>query len=400
MQILIKRDYYAFSVVLFASGREARKLQQQWSTGMDFYENNLSDFFTACLDGNKPYVEKMLIEAQDKYKLMEKRETMMRFNALCCVVQGARLSVDNKPADNVGRIATLQLLIREGANIHAKDVAGYSVLFHCFTDFGNLTETRKLGIELLKAGADPNMQNRFGSTVLYENALVQNYENLEILVEHGADPSIEDNDGNSPMALIGLHRRIHEIFRKAASIESNKKRQQAISTGQINICDHCGQSGFTKLCARCCVAQYCGKECQKMDWESHRKVCKEKGKGNVEVEVKQLEEEKSFHTIINFQNLATRKSNRNNENYRQRSVFKVKVQVEATSDTTKLPLLVYNRKKTVKVKIEPTDKTYEKIVQKIREDGILKTKGFFYASFGENGEFKLQADNILPPEKW
>ena len=368
---------------------------------MDFYEHNLSDFFTACFNGDKPYVEKMLTQAQDKYKLMEKRETMMRFNALVCVVQGARLSVDNnESADNVDRMGTLQLLIRERANIHARDVAGYSVLFHCFTNFGNLTETRKLGIELMKAGADPNMQNRFGSTVLYENALAQNYENLQILVEHGADPSIEDNDGNSPMELIGSRPRLYEIFRKAASIESNKKRQQATSRGQINICDHCGQPGFTKVCAKCCVAQYCGKECQTLDWKSHRKVCKEKGKGNVEVEVKQLEEEKSFHTIINFQNLATRKSNRNNENYRQRSVFKVKVQVEATSDTTKLPLLVYNRKKTVKGKIEPTDKTYEKIVQKIREDGILKTKGFFYASFGENGEFKLQADNILPPEKW
>ena len=368
---------------------------------MDFYEHNLSDFFTACFNGDKPYVEKMLTQAQDKYKLMEKRETMMRFNALVCVVQGARLSVDNnESADNVDRMGTLQLLIRERANIHARDVAGYSVLFHCFTNFGNLTETRNLGIELMKAGADPNMQNRFGSTVLYENALAQNYENLQILVEHGADPSIEDNDGNSPMELIGSRARLYEIFRKAASIESNKKRQQAISRGQINICDHCGQPGFTKVCAKCCVAQYCGKECQTLDWKSHRKVCKEKGKGNVEVEVKQLEEEKSFHTIINFQNLATRKSNRNNENYRQRSVFKVKVQVEATSDTTKLPLLVYNRKKTVKGKIEPTDKTYEKIVQKIREDGILKTKGFFYASFGENGEFKLQADNILPPEKW
>ena len=368
---------------------------------MDFYEHNLSDFFTACFNGDKPYVEKMLVQAQDKYKLMEKRETMMRFNALVCVVQGARLSVDNnESADNVDRMGTLQLLIRERANIHARDVAGYSVLFHCFTNFGDLTETRKLGIELMKAGADPNMQNRFGSTVLYENALAQNYENLEILVEHGADPSIEDNDGNSPMELIGSRPRLYEIFRKAASIELNKKRQQAISGGQINICDHCGQSGFTKVCAKCCAAQYCDKKCQTSDWKSHRKVCKEKGKGNVEVEVKQLEEEKSFHTIINFQNLATRKSNRNNENYRQRSTFKVKVQVEATSDTTKLPLLVYNRKKTVKGKIEPTDKTYEKIVQKIREDGILKTKGFFYASFGENGEFKLQADNILPPEKW
>lgn len=81
---------------------KARKLQHQWSTGMDFYEHNLSDFFTACFNGDKPYVEKMLTQTQDKYKLMEKRETMMRFNALVCVVQGARLSVDNnESADNL-----------------------------------------------------------------------------------------------------------------------------------------------------------------------------------------------------------------------------------------------------------------------------------------------------------
>ena len=386
---------------------EAQKLHHQWATGMDFYENKLSDFFTACFHGDKPYVEKMLNKAQDKYKLMEKRETLMRFNALVCVVQGARLSiqgsiqgVDNTSEDNVDRMGTLKLLIRKGANIHAKDVAGYSVLFHCFLACGDLTETRKLGLELMKAGADPNMQNRFGCTILHENVLVQNYENLEILVSNGANPSIKDNDGSSPMTLIGLLPRVHEIFCKAASIESNRKRQQAISKGEINICYHCGQSGSTKVCAKCCVAQYCDKNCQTLNWKSHRKVCKEYGKSNVAVERKQLEEEKPFYSIINFQNTTPRKSNRNTGSYKDRSVFKVKVQVESTLDTSKSLLLVYNKKRTFEAKIEPTDKIYEKILQKIREDGTLKAKGFFYASIEKDGEFKLQADNILLPEKW
>ena len=339
----------------------------------------------------------MLIKAQDKYKLMEKRETLMRFNALVCVVQGARLS-DNKSADNnVDRMGTLQLLIKEGANIHAKDVAGYSVIFHCFTVSANLTETRKLGIELMRVGADPNMQNRFGCTPLHENFFEENYENLEILVEHGADPSIEDNDGISPMTLMSLiPPRFHQIFRKAASIETNKKRQQAIS----NICSYCRQSGSTKLklCENCCEAQYCDKKCQTLHWKSHRKGCEEKGKGKVEV--KQLGEEKLFYSIINYQNITIRKSNRNTDHHKKRSVFKVKVQVEPTLDTSKSPLTVYNKSRTFKAKIEPNHKRYEKIVQKIRDEGILKTKGFFYASVEENDESKLQIENILPPEKW
>ena len=326
---------------------------------MDFYESNLSDFFKACFYGDKTYVEKMLIEAQDKYKLMEKRETLMRFNALVCVVQGARMSVqgvDNKSADKVDRMGTLQLLIKNDANINAKDVAGYSVLFHCFTDYGDLTETRKLGVELMKAGADPNTQNRFGSTLLHENVAAQNYGNLEILFKHG----------------------------------------------QINKCNHCSQSGSIKnVCTKCCVAHYCDKKCQILNWESHRKVCKEDGKGNVEVEVKQLgDEEKPYYSIINFQKPPTRKSNGNTGNYKERSVFKVKIQVNLTSDTSKLPLLVYNRKRTFRRKIEPTDKIYEKIVQTIRKDGILKAKSFFCASIEKNGEFKVQADKMLPPERW
>ena len=365
--------------------------------------NDFSVFFKACCAGNKPYVEKLLNKAPDKYKLMEKRESLMRLNALMCVVLGAKVSfqpTSKKSAETVDRIGTLQLLIKEGANIKAKDVAGYSVLFHCFTAFGEVNERRELGLELIKAGADINVKNRFGCTVLHDNLL--NYENLDFLVDHGADPSIKDNDDRSPITLLGLHPKSHSIFCKAGCIESYKNRQQAKCEGQIFKCYYCGQSGSKKGCAKCRVAYYCSRKCQKLHWESHKKVCKKIQKGKYEVEVKELRGATQY--IINTQTFTANKSREKPEcdkTYEDGIIFKVKVEIQLHfSETIKSHLLVYNKNRTFLKEIEPADKSYEKIVQKIREYGIMKLKGYFYASISKNGVFKLQVDHMLPPENW
>ena len=268
---------------------------------MGFDPSNLSDFFRACFFGDKPYVEKKLNKTLEKYKLMEKRETLGRLNALICIVLGAKMSsqpIDKKLAYTVDRMGTLQLLIREGANIHAKDIAGYSVLFHCFTALGDFKERRELALELMKAGADINMQNRFGCTPAHENILIQNYENLNFLVEHGADPSIEDNDGISMRSLVGFFPEALTIFSKAGFLEAKEKRQQAKSEREIIKCHYCGKSDAKKRCAKCRAAFYCGLKCQKKIWKSHRESCNENDKGKAEVEMKELEE-RGIPTIIN-----------------------------------------------------------------------------------------------------
>ena len=88
----------------------------------------------------------------------------------------------------------LAKLIKLGANIHAKDVAGYTPLHHCLTFSSNPT-TWSMAKQLLEAGANPNTQNRFGSTPLFFPVNAANLENVGLLLKYGADPDIKDWDG-------------------------------------------------------------------------------------------------------------------------------------------------------------------------------------------------------------
>ena len=96
----------------------------------------------------------------------------------------------------------LAKLIELGANINAKDVAGYTPLHHCVTCSSN-SITLSMARQLLKAGADPNIQNRFGCTALFEPVMTANLEAVELLLEFGADPEIQDYEGGLSCRQLG-----------------------------------------------------------------------------------------------------------------------------------------------------------------------------------------------------
>src|SRR5579863_10764135 len=48
----------------------------------------------------------------------------------------------------------------------------------------------------------------------------------------------------------------------------------SISLPQCNFC-HDSLTGLINKCSRCQIAIYCGVDCQKKDWPSHKKECKE-----------------------------------------------------------------------------------------------------------------------------
>jgi ankyrin repeat protein len=87
----------------------------------------------------------------------------------------------------------LAKLIKLGANIHAKDIDGSTPLHHCLTSYTNST-TLSMARQLLKAGADPNLQNRFGFTALFEPVMAAKFDAVKLLLEFGADPEIKEYD--------------------------------------------------------------------------------------------------------------------------------------------------------------------------------------------------------------
>ena len=47
---------------------------------------------------------------------------------------------------------------------------------------------------------------------------------------------------------------------------------------ELNVCDHCGKNGAEKRCGRCWTARYCGENCQREAWLTHKTACRRRPK--------------------------------------------------------------------------------------------------------------------------
>ena len=86
----------------------------------------------------------------------------------------------------------------------------------------NRKETVK---DLLKHGADPNVQDEYGNTPLMREVNYNHIENVKDLLKHGADPNVQDCDGLTPLmrALCYNHIEIvKDLLKHGADIENLK----------------------------------------------------------------------------------------------------------------------------------------------------------------------------------
>jgi len=402
-------------------GDDAQFLKYQWSTGMDCnplnpLSNYLSGWLRALWWGDFEEVMRYvtMMKKDQVGKLLENRESVMNMSAIFQVVAGARtfrgdrgqlqecrIMANNMRAVKEDHEKILKKLIELGANIQAKDVAGYTPLHHCLTSVSN-SITVSMARELLQAGADPNAKNRFGCTPLHEPVMAANFENIKLLLKFGADPDIEDNDGVS-CRYLGRHSKIAELFSRADKeiIKQARSAAKEDAGGCLWRCKVCQVNSDTKRCTGCYMVWYCGEKCQNVDWPDHKQECKDTRRQYKKVIMRVQWKE----TVMNH---ATRKFHVSNAgDLPTKKHFPVKVQVGFGDD----PLLIYNKDRSLigNLHREKQEEIFDSLVRAIKEKGYKGLKGYFYAIYLGNDSvgdseatktMKINPVNILPLMDW
>ena len=279
------------------SGEASQFLRNQWASGMDYRPHDpnyfhLSAWLKTLYSGDYEGMMKILQGKTDEEirKLLSVRETLYNFPAIFHPIIGARnlaLGLPENPEVYRMSVATLKIerewvkilrkLIALGADVSARDFAGFTPLHHCVQRMGNEV-TLTMAEILLKAGADVNAQCRFGDTPLLDCTRADKFDFMELLLKYGACPDIKDNNGYSPHYVTRMYPRAQRMFG-----EANKKRLRQMrekmkeeAGGSLRSCALCQFTGAeNKKCTGCYFVYYCSQHCQRQAWSSHKKDCKE-----------------------------------------------------------------------------------------------------------------------------
>ena len=240
-------------------------LRDRWSQGLDYNPESLSEWAQLLFTGEQRVAEEVLrsLDRQQAGQLIERRETQYNVSSVFHVIIGARsgcckISDGRKVAEDSsgGHANILAKLVELGADLGAKDVAGYTPLHHCLTSQAN-SETLAMAATLLKAGADPNLQNRFGCSPMFGCVMVANLDAIKLLLKHGAKTDVKENDGGlTCLELANNLPSVNVLFSEASRRAAKRERQEQKAAGIFDCSGGgCGKRG-TKRCSGCYLVSY------------------------------------------------------------------------------------------------------------------------------------------------
>ena len=410
-------------------GRDAWILQKHWSTKMDYSPFNpfLSKWMKVIFTGNYKAMMDILRKTPDVKKLLSMRESLMNVPAVIHVFRGATLIHAEEPSlleekrqlqmalkVNYDHLKILEKLIKLGADLSARDVAGMTVLHYYFTSHTNPT-TRAMNELVLKAGLDPNIQDRYGYTPLYFCAAQKNLADIELLLKFGANPGIKEFEkGDSCLDMArwdpAMNKLVKRFTCKDALRERNKLKEE--NGGSLSKCLECGKDKAER-CKGCFVAHYCGKVCQKKGWKAHRSECRATRAKYVKATVV------SDSPFLNF--IPPRGSAVDEPDLSSETSFALKVivleeemhefkfAVNPLGQDTLLPILVHNRGQNLKgalFRTEGQEEFYDKLKKEVLKKGFNRSSAFFPAIYqknctdGRHCNLEINPDQMLPLEIW
>lgn len=203
---------------------KGRPLRELWSSSGDLFEKldgtpcGMSPFWVACFNGDAAAVRRHVDDCRETERskedppssqprfpvseltrLLEKRESMLRYPPLHAVVAGARCLPSRPAASFVDAAAAL---VAAGARVDSRDVAGYTALAKCTNGVDITDACLMIAVDVLgPAGADANLANRFGETPIGAAVPRGNVGCLSALLELGADPALNAGSGISALSM-------------------------------------------------------------------------------------------------------------------------------------------------------------------------------------------------------
>ncbi|XP_059398460.1 poly [ADP-ribose] polymerase tankyrase-1-like isoform X1 [Carassius carassius] len=141
-------------------------------------------------------VDYRLLEAAKAGDLDTVKQLYSPQNVNCRDLEG-RHSTPLHFAAGYNRVAVVEYLLHNGADVHAKDKGGL-VPLHNACSYGHY-EVAEL---LVRHGASVNVADLWKFSPLHEAAAKGKYEICKLLLKHGADSTKKNRDGNTPLDMV------------------------------------------------------------------------------------------------------------------------------------------------------------------------------------------------------